>query len=232
MGRIMAIGGKDNAALYEYLIKLAEARKAGKRKTHFLFVATASGDRAGYFKKTAGIARPLGCSVKPLYLIRRSYTQEALDRLLAWADVVYVCGGDTLNMIRVWKETGFDLRLREIFDTDSALLAGTSAGGICWFGRGFSDSSPTPEYGPHGWVAGLDFLPGRDFCPHFGSRGKAFKQALKDSHTDGIALSDSTAYLYDNGKESFIKADPLGDIRLFSYKGSRLYGKTPDHIIL
>jgi len=77
-------------------------------------------------------------------------------------DVIYVGGGNTANMVAIWRLHGLDRILREAWQ-QGVVLAGLSAGGLCWFERGSTDS-----FGPG--LAALDgllgFLPG-SFCPHY-----------------------------------------------------------------
>ena len=83
------------------------------------------------------------------------------ERLLA-QDAIYVSGGNTANMLAVWRVHGVDAALREAWER-GIVLSGPSAGGLCWFEGGVTDS-----FGPE--LArlddGLGFLPG-SFCPHY-----------------------------------------------------------------
>lgn len=202
MGRIVAMGGHERVEFFHYIVDLC-----GREKPHFLFVATASEDKTEYYAQISMRVSDLGCDTRPLYLFRRKYTKKQLDELFAWSDIIYVCGGDTYKMVHKWQECGVDAYLKKVFEEDSAVLCGSSAGGICWFRRGFSDASRTPEYPPHGWVDGIGIFPDRTFCPHFASRRDAYEQALRDSGEEGFGMADHSAYVYDNGKESFIRYD-------------------------
>jgi dipeptidase E len=82
------------------------------------------------------------------------------------SDLVYVGGGNTANLLAVWKTHGVDVILRDALDA-GGVVAGTSAGAMCWFQAGIKDS-----FGG-GFVPiddGLGVLPGA-FCPHFSSEG-------------------------------------------------------------
>ena len=227
MGRIVAGGGHSSRKILRYVVEMS-----GKEKAHFLFIATPSSDKPEEYAKASMRASDLGCETRPLYLCKRKYTDEQLDELFSWADIIYVCGGDTFRAVEIWKNTGIDRRLRDVFERDSAILCGSSAGGICWFRRGFSDSSRTPEYGKHGWVDGIGIFPDRVFCPHFANRGDAFRQALRDSGEEGMALDNYTAYVYDNGRELFLRRHPEGNISVFTQTGDGLLETVPDSILL
>ena len=227
MGRIVAMGGHEKVELFHYIVDFC-----GKEKPHFLFVATASSDKTEYYADIAQRVGTLGCETRPLYLFRRNYTPAQLDKLFAWADIIYVCGGDTYKMVNKWRETGVDARLKDVFEKDSAVLCGSSAGGICWFKRGFSDSSRTPEYPPHGWVDGIGIFPELTFCPHFVSRRDAYEQALRDSGDEGFGMADHTAYVYDNGKVHFIRFDETCPIVIYTQKGGELCTEEPEALNL
>jgi peptidase E len=77
-------------------------------------------------------------------------------------DLIFVGGGNTANALAIWRVHGFDAILREAYE-QGVLLAGSSAGMICWFEAGVTDS-----FGPQlaGMRDGLGFLPG-SACPHY-----------------------------------------------------------------
>jgi peptidase E len=86
---------------------------------------------------------------------------DDLERLVLDQDAVFVGGGNTANMLAIWRVHGFDELLRRAWE-QGVVLAGSSAGGICWFEHGVTDS-----FGP--LLAPMDclgFLPG-SFCPHY-----------------------------------------------------------------
>ena len=87
---------------------------------------------------------------------------QDLRALTLAQDVIWVGGGNTANMLAIWRVHGFDRILREAWE-QSVVLAGGSAGMICWFEAGVTDS-----FGPQleGMRDGLGFLPG-SACPHW-----------------------------------------------------------------
>lgn len=106
-------------------------------------------------------------------------------------DVLYVGGGNTANMLAVWRVHGFDAVLREAWE-DGALLCGWSAGMICWFESGVTDS-----FGPQltGMRDGLGFLPG-SACPHYDGeerRRPVYRSLVDDGFPAGYAADDGAA---------------------------------------
>ncbi len=227
MGRIVAIGGLESSRIFRYICEMSH-----KEKPNFLFIATPSSDDGALYAKISMQVGEFGCEPRPLYLFRRKYSKAQLDEIFSWADIIYVCGGDTFKSIEAWKKFGIDEYLRGVFLRDSAILCGSSAGGICWFKRGMSDSSRTPEYGKHGWVDGIGIFPDLCFCPHFSGRGEVFRQALCDSGEEGIGVDNNAAYVYDNGKESFISCSSTCKLGIFRQQDGNLTITVPEAEIL
>jgi peptidase E len=124
------------------------------------------------------------------------YQWPPLDlRELALAhDVILVCGGNTANMLAVWRVHGFDRILREAWEA-GVVLAGWSAGMICWFEAGVTDS-----FGPQlaGMRDGLGFLSG-SACPHYDGeerRRPVYQQLVGEGFPPGIALDDAAGAHY------------------------------------
>ncbi len=102
-----------------------------------------------------------------------------------------VTGGNTANMLAIWRVHGFDRILREAWEA-GVVLFGWSAGMICWFEAGVTDS-----FGPqlHGMRDGLGFLPG-SACPHYDGeerRRPVYRSLVADGFPPGIALDDAAA---------------------------------------
>jgi len=119
---------------------------------------------------------------------------ENLRELALSSDVIVVCGGNTANMLAVWRVHGFDAILREAWDA-GVVLTGWSAGMICWFEAGVTDS-----FGPQleGMRDGLGFLPG-SACPHYDGeelRRPVYTQLVRGGFPAGIALDDGVAARY------------------------------------
>jgi dipeptidase E len=86
---------------------------------------------------------------------------DDLEQLVLDQDAVFVGGGNPANMLAVWRVHGFDALLRRAWE-QGVVLSGSSAGGICWFEHGVTDSFG-PQLAPGDF---LGFLPG-SFCPHY-----------------------------------------------------------------
>jgi dipeptidase E len=119
---------------------------------------------------------------------------DDLRELALGSDVILVCGGNTANMLAVWRLHGFDRILREAWEA-GIVLCGWSAGMICWFEAGVTDS-----FGPQlaGMRDGLGFLPG-SACPHYDGeerRRPVYSELVANGFPPGIALDDAAAAHY------------------------------------
>lgn len=208
MGRIVAIAGGDlesNKPLNKYAVNMIESKSK-----NVLFIGTASGDAEGYIDNITKLFSLMNCKVKSLCLITKSYSSEQIDELLAWADLIYVGGGDTVYMMDVWKQYGLDVRLKEIYKNDSAVLMGVSAGAICWFNCGHSDSEHCKknEGQLYGWANGMLDIHHLAYCPHYEEEGKdSFDVMLNSKSIGGLAMEKDTAFVENNGVVSYIKSN-------------------------
>lgn len=138
-----------NPALDDFILALA-----GEREPRILFLPTASGDpraQMAAFRSTFG-AR--ACQPQQLSLFRLEGRHHDLRSLILSQHIVYVGGGSMRNLLAIWREHGFDAILREAWEA-GVVLAGLSAGGMCWFEHGITCSTGLPAP-----ANGLGFLPG------------------------------------------------------------------------
>ncbi|MGW2515631.1 Type 1 glutamine amidotransferase-like domain-containing protein [Streptomyces sp. NPDC001617] len=163
------------------------------------FLPTASGDAVSYGERFFEVftARH-DCDPSVLSLFQRKLDDEALRAYLLAQDVVYVGGGNTANMLAVWRVHGLDRLLREAYDRGT-LLCGISAGATCW-ARG----SHTDSFGPLTHLQdGLGLLTG-SVCPHYDSepgRRPSYRAAVADgSLAAGWALDDGAGALFTDGE--------------------------------
>lgn len=207
MGRIIAISSGDlttTEAINRYAINMV----SGAAK-NVLFIGTASGDAEGYIEAMKAVFTGLGCDkVRAMELTRKDYSEEELRELVSWADIIYVGGGDTIFMRNEWKKQGVDVLLREAYEKDSAVLMGISAGAMCWFDSGCTDSElavikPGMKYGLAEELLGI--YP-QIFCPHYEDRVEDFAELLKDKQMDALALESNVALVEENGTAYFVKA--------------------------
>jgi len=199
--RIVAIGGtgfEDAPALVPYLLSMA-------RGTRVLLLPTAGGDSDEGIKR--GYVAFRGCDTTHLELFRRTVVD--LRALLLAQDLIYVGGGNTANMLAIWRVHGLDGILREVY-ADGVLLCGSSAGCICWFECGITDSFGLGLAPLHD---GLGLLAG-SACPHYDSeerRRPVYTAAVRDGFPAGIALDDAVAARYDDDRlVELVSARPGG----------------------
>jgi len=207
MGRIVAIGGGEldtTHSINEYIVKLA-----GMEKANLLFIGTASHDTEGYISAIQKEFENLGCAVSALRLTTENYTDVEIDSILNQADIIYVGGGDTSFMMDTWKKYGLDEKLKQIYYNDRAVLSGLSAGAICWFSCGHSDSSIFEVDGQigYGWVNGLLEIFPYAFCPHYNERKELLDSMIGEKESPCIALENNVAFVEQDGCISYIASD-------------------------
>lgn len=132
---------------------------ARSKRPKICFLPTASGDSDGYVQRFCTAFGERGdCEPVHLSLFRR--THHDLRAFLLAQDIVYVGGGNTANMLSVWRSHGVDDILREVY-ANGTLLCGISAGAACWFEACLTDS-----FGPLAPLnRGLGLLPGSERLP-------------------------------------------------------------------
>ena len=191
--RILAIGGSSvmptstDWPLHQYLLDLS-----GRERPRICFIGTASGDNDSYMANFyATFARHAEASHLSLFDRR----VDDIGAFLGEQDVIFVGGGNTANMLAVWRLHGVDKALKAAWDS-GVVLAGPSAGGICWFEGGLTDSFG-PGLAP--LKDGLKFLPG-SFCPHYDSeslRRPRYEEVVgSGALADGYAADDSVGILF------------------------------------
>lgn len=222
MGRIVAIAGGDltsTAKLNQYAVSLCR-----KENANVLFVGTASDDAPPYIANFTKAYTKLGCNVKTLSLVTESYTDADIDDLLVWADIIYVGGGDTVAMMKVWKQHGFDKKLLEVYKKDSAVLTGISAGAICWFNCGHSDSeSFYKDDWQYVWADGMLNIFPAAFCPHYNEEGRdSFDKMLKDKNMVGLAMENDTAFVVNGYEQYHIRCNADAKAYMLRYAGDQL----------
>jgi dipeptidase E len=150
------------------------------------FLPTATGDNETYVLNFYRAYAPRPCRPVDLRLFARTIVD--LRAFLLEQDVIYVGGGNTANMLAVWRTHGVDLVLREAWERGT-VLAGVSAGAICWF-----EAAVTDSFGPalSGLRDGLGLLPG-SACPHYNSearRGPVYRELVGSGFPPGYAIDD------------------------------------------
>lgn len=154
---IFAMGGggftmETSSALDDFILGLAAAREP-----RICFLPTASGDPDAQIARFHGAFADKVCQPSFLSLFRLGGGQAPpvpLRELLLSQDIVYVGGGSMRNLLAIWRVHGLDEILHEAWER-GVVLAGLSAGAMCWFQWGVTKSTGVPEP-----VEGLGLLPG------------------------------------------------------------------------
>ncbi|GHJ41005.1 peptidase E [Streptomyces sp. TS71-3] len=194
--RLALLGGgfstDDDRLLDGWLLGHA---RAGRPKV--CFVPTASGDAPAYIEKFRAAFGPDDCEPGVLALFQRELSDDELRTFLLAQDVVYVGGGNTANLLAVWRTHGVDRLLGEAHDRGT-LLCGISAGANCW-----AQGSHTDSFGPLTSLPdGLGLLPG-SVCPHYdgepGRRSSYLAAVASGALPAGWALEDGVGALFADG---------------------------------
>jgi len=169
---------------------------SGKKNPKVLFIPTASSDSEGYvevFNKHYG--KRLGCKIDVLYLIKDKLSKKQVKEKILGSDIVYVGGGNTAKLMRVWKKAGLDKILKKAGDQE-LILSGVSAGSICWCKYGLSDSrkfnNPNATFIK---VSGLGFI-NTLYSPHYNferQRKKGLKEMMRKSSGVAMAIDNCCA---------------------------------------
>jgi dipeptidase E len=196
---IVAIGGALLTAtpavvesIYKYVLKLT-----GKTNPKVLIINTATGDDPLTLLRQYQAFADLPCHTSHLRFFDR--TQRDLRSLVFSQDVIMVGGGNTKSMIAVWREYGLDKILSEAWEK-GIVLAGSSAGAICWFEECSTDSYAEVYES----LKCLGFLPG-SCCPHYnadnGKRRKSYHRLLTAGEmSEGIAIDEHVAVHFKGAK--------------------------------
>jgi len=164
MKKIVAIGGGEIGSpgypLETTAIDKEIVRLTGKKSPKFLFIPTASSDSVRYYETIQKLyGKKLGCRTDALWLIKENPSRKEVEQKIMTSDILYVGGGNTQKMLRIWKSYGLDKILVKAWDK-GIVLSGLSAGSICWFRAGTSDSrrfnNPDADLIK---VSGLGFIP-------------------------------------------------------------------------
>ncbi len=201
--QIIALGGggfsmePDNPLLDDYILK-----QAGKEEPKVCFIATASGDAEGYINKFYTHFNKKNCTPSHLSLFMGK--TDDIEGFILNQDIIYVGGGNTRNLLVLWKEWGLDKILIKAYNK-GIILSGLSAGSICWFEEGLTDSIPNQL----NKLKCLEILTGSN-CPHFDGekeRQDIYKgKILNGEMKEGIACDDGVGLHYINNKLEYVIA--------------------------
>ncbi len=156
---IVAIGGGGfgrslgNLKIEQYIISLVN-----KKRPKVCFIPTASGDNDLYKLNFYRAFSELNCITSHIDLFSR--TKDLNDQILS-QDIIFVGGGNTKSMLAVWRDWNLDEILKDAYDS-GVVMSGVSAGAICWFEQGITDSyaNNLKILNCLGFIKGIA-------CPHF-----------------------------------------------------------------
>ena len=191
---IVVLGGggfstePENPRLDRYVLSLAR-----RSPPKICFVPTASGDSDNYIVRFYDAFTVDRCLPSHLRLFSRKI--QDLREVILDQDIVYVGGGATAYLLATWRLAGLDAVFREAWER-GVVLSGVSAGGVCWFEAGLTDTFGRPL---RPLRDGLGFLAG-SFCPHYDGekdRRPAYQRAVAEGAVPpGIAADDGVALVY------------------------------------
>lgn len=195
--QIIALGGggfssdPENPLLDDYILN-----QSAEEKPKICFIGTASGDAEGYIQSFYNTYEKKNCI--PNHLILFKGHTEQIEQFILGQDIIYVGGGNTKNMLVLWKDWGLDTILKTAYQ-QGIILSGISAGSICWFEQGLTDSIPNR-------LSKLDclgLLEGSN-CPHFDGepeRQDVYKEMIQTGEMKaGIACDDGVGLHFINEK--------------------------------
>lgn len=164
---------------------------SGQSKPKLCVLNTAVGDDPGTYLRFYDRLAETPVRVRHLALFPMPNVADPEDLLMS-QDVIFIGGGSVANMVAVWRVHGIDEILRKAWHA-GIVLAGSSAGGICWFEGGTTDSFGT-KLRP--FTDGLGMLTG-SFCPHYNSepeRRPLYRRLVAErALPGGIACDDGAA---------------------------------------
>jgi peptidase E len=189
--RIIAMGG--SSWLLDYWVLYHSGYFASPKSPKVCYLPTACGDDCVRIRMFEREMVEMGCVVSHLSLFDR--TVDDIESFLLKQDMIFVGGGNTANMLAVWRVHGVDKILRQAWE-QGILLCGYSAGGLCWFEGGVTDSFG----GTDALNDGLGFLAG-SFCPHYNSersRRPVYERLVRTQKLPpGVAADEGVALCYE-----------------------------------
>ncbi len=230
MQKIIAIGGGE-IGKSGYPVETTEIDKeiirlTGKKNPKLLFIPTASSDSESYFKVVKKhFGDKLGCKTNVLYLIKEKLNKKEIKDKILKSDIIYVGGGDTLKMMKIWRKNGVDKILKEAYKK-GIVLSGLSAGSICWFKWGNSDSRRfTNSNADLIKVSGLDLINALH-CPHYDfekDRRADLKKMMKKTSGIAIAIDNCCAIEIINDKYRIIDSKSSANAYKVYWKANKYH---------
>ena len=207
---LIALGGgslaeKTTASIDKYIADLAKQR-AGDKRAVGVFIGTASHDSMPYFntfRKT--YTSDFDIKADCILSVYGEMNEEKIKSKFEKADLIYIGGGDTLFMLDWWRQKGILDLVLDAYNR-GVIIAGLSAGAICWFEKMYTDSqfvNGKDNY-KYSICNGLAILSGM-CCPHYEERINDFDSEFLSSGAQlAWAIEGDSAILFKNGQ--FVKS--------------------------
>jgi len=230
MQKIIAIGGGEigrpgfpveTTSVDKEIIKLT-----GKKNPKLLFIPTASSDSEGYYKTVEKhFGKKLRCKTDVLYLIKSKQFKKEIENKILNSDIIYVGGGNTSKMMKTWKKNGVDKILVKACKK-GIVMSGLSAGSICWFKYGNSDSRKfTDPDADLIRVKGLGLINALH-CPHYNIeayRRPDLKKMMRKTSGVAIALDNCSAIEVVDDKYRIILSKKTANAYKVYWKKNKFY---------
>jgi len=230
MQKIIAIGGGEigrpgfpveTTSVDKEIIKLT-----GKKNPKLLFIPTASSDSEGYYKTVEKhFGKKLRCKTDVLYLIKSKQFKKEIENKILNSDIIYVGGGNTSKMMKIWKKNGVDKILVKACKK-GIVMSGLSAGSICWFKYGNSDSRKfTDPDADLIRVKGLGLINALH-CPHYNIeayRRPDLKKMMRKTSGVAIALDNCSAIEVVDDKYRIILSKKTANAYKVYWKKNKFY---------
>jgi peptidase E len=188
----------ENPLLDQFFFSLSPVAKP-----KVCFIATASGDAQSALDKFYDNMKKH--NVEPSHLSLFKPPKEPLRDFVFDKDIIYVGGGNTRNLLILWKAWGLDAILQEAYQAGK-VLGGISAGSICWYEQGVTDS-----FGPLAALPCLGVLKGSN-CPHYDvekDRRPVYRSLVLKGMPPGLACDNGVAAVFENEKfVEFVSSRP------------------------
>ena len=218
--QIIAIGGGGfGRSPGEGLIEKYILDQSERDVPEICFIPTATGDNEAYKVNYYSTFSKLDCSPSHLDFFKRT---PDLKELILKQDIIFVGGGNTKSMLAVWKDWGLDVLLKEAYNK-GVIMSGVSAGAICWFNQGITDS----------WSEELKLMDCLGFlggacCPHYDEEPQR-KPALKKFLSDGKINS---CYAVDGGCALHIQEEKEFKSIVFSENKNSFFVELKDNEVI
>lgn len=204
MSKIIALGGgelreRTTLKIDEYIAGLAKER-AKDRRANALFIPTASHDFMPYYntfhKVYTGV---FDIKTDVALTVFKEVDIEKMKSKFEKADMIYVGGGDTVFMIDSWKQSGLLPLIMDAYQR-GVIIAGLSAGAICWFADMYTDSTAALGEGDkYAMFKGLGLVEGK-ISPHYNTRMLDFDKIVCYNFDCAYGVEDNAALVIENGE--------------------------------